>query len=718
MKKQGLGLFLSFLLTIASSNLFAQIDITANRTTICAGDTTQLYSFLCHDQSDDFNSGIDTTLWNYIDGGTVNNLCGSVSGNALRFDSSVVRQAAIGPKFFKWGGTVSFWLKISAGTVPCDDAEPGEDVIFQASKDGVLWFTLNTYDEANFDTFTLVTEVIPIPLWTDSTWFRWRQISHSGQGFDNWAIDDIFIACNGTGGPFTYLWTPTSAFNDSTAANPIVTADSSMFVYVTASDTDSSVLDTLFIIVDTLATTISADQVICDGDSVQLSSSSNLLSNYSWSPVAGLSCANCSNPKASPSTDTTYTLIISSGSCSDTNQVFIDVDPAPLPDAGPNHDLCLGDTITLTGSASGGTFFWSPSTGLDSIFILQPLAYPTTTTTYTLTLTSDSGCIRTDTARVNVDGLSGFTVEKARDTICAGDTTQLGIELPVTCEDYSYSTIDYDTITGTGTTEFLTDDDVAGPLPIGFNFTFYCFDYTEFYISSNGFITFSPDYDDGCCLGQSIPTAGIPDNLIAFAWNDLNPYNNTGHIEYFTTGVFPDRKLVINFDSVPHFGDSGLITVQIILFEQGDIIEIHTADMPGDGTAHTMGIENIDGTVGLTVSGRNALDWSASNEGIRFTPLGPDTTLQYSWTPTDLLDDSTAKFPVANPDTSTTYMVDVIENGCPVTGSITVYVTDLVITASNDTVYQCHEDSIQLGVSSNMVNTNNSWSPSIGLSCT
>ena len=178
-------------------------------------------------------------------------------------------------------------------------------------------------------------------------------------------------------------------------------------------------------------------------------------------------------------------------------------------------------------------------------------------------------------------------------------------------------------ITATGTGVSLTDDDVSGALPVGFSFDFYGQTYSDFYISSNGFITFNNDGDNGCCSGDLIPSAGTPNNFIAFAWEDLNPASG-GSIRYETVGTAPDRKLVVEFDDVPFFGTSNGVTSQVHLFEGSNRIEIHSTSIPADGTA-TQGIENANGSEGLATPGRNDAVWSATNDYVAFyeTPPSP-----------------------------------------------------------------------------------------------
>ena len=74
-------------------------------------------------------------------------------------------------------------------------------------------------------------------------------------------------------------------------------------------------------------------------------------------------------------------------------------------------------------------------------------------------------------------------------------------------------------IISNGTEVTLDDDQVSGALPIGFTFNFYGSNYTDFYISSNGFVTFTGGQDSGCCSGGLLPTSNDENNLIALVTN-------------------------------------------------------------------------------------------------------------------------------------------------------------------------------------------------------
>ncbi|MBC3540091.1 gliding motility-associated C-terminal domain-containing protein [Rufibacter sediminis] len=75
--------------------------------------------------------------------------------------------------------------------------------------------------------------------------------------------------------------------------------------------------------------------------------------------------------------------------------------PAPTAKAGPDQNIVLGNFATL--EASGGlTYRWSPATGLNNSQIPNPVAKPTQTTTYTVTVTTQDGCTSSDQVTITV----------------------------------------------------------------------------------------------------------------------------------------------------------------------------------------------------------------------------------------------------------------------------------------------------------------------------
>jgi len=188
------------------------------------------------------------------------------------------------------------------------------------------------------------------------------------------------------------------------------------------------------------------------------------------------------------------------------------------------------------------------------------------------------------------------------------------------CPPYTVTSIPYVAPLGAGwTTIGLADDQISGALNIGFTFNFYCLPYTQFYISSNGFIAFNNTVGQGCCTGQLLPNVTDPNHLVAPSWTDLDP-SSGGTVRYQTTGVAPNRQLHVRYTNVPFFSGPGSASTHLILYETTNVIEIYSTAcnaIPG-GSIVTFGIENITGTLGTSPAGRNQANFSAPNEAWRF----------------------------------------------------------------------------------------------------
>jgi gliding motility-associated-like protein len=89
--------------------------------------------------------------------------------------------------------------------------------------------------------------------------------------------------------------------------------------------------------------------------------------------------------------------IIDANGCSSTGtgEVSYNILPPPLVSAGPDKHLPEGESTPLEATASRGTgltYQWSPSIFLSDPSVLNPIASPPQTTTYTLLVTTDRGC--------------------------------------------------------------------------------------------------------------------------------------------------------------------------------------------------------------------------------------------------------------------------------------------------------------------------------------
>jgi hypothetical protein len=101
-------------------------------------------------------------------------------------------------------------------------------------------------------------------------------------------------------------------------------------------------------------------------------------------------------------------------------QVIINV-AGGLTVALPDTTVCTGQSVQLT-SSGGTTYSWSPATGLNNPSVFNPIASPTTTTTYTVTAT-EGACNNTASVTVTISEVNATIT--ANTAICSGQSVQL-----------------------------------------------------------------------------------------------------------------------------------------------------------------------------------------------------------------------------------------------------------------------------------------------------
>ena len=172
---------------------------------------------------------------------------------------------------------------------------------------------------------------------------------------------------------------------------------------------------------------VNPNQTMCPGDPpVQLTCTGT--SSATWTPPAGLSCTNCLNPVANPSSTTTYTVTSTQASqCTNTATVTVFVQSPFSFEAGNDTTICLYKNVHMNPVRTGSgnfTWTWTPAAGLSNANIQNPMASPLVTTTYSVTATGAGGCAQMDVITITV--IPSPTVNAGPDqTILFGQTTQL-----------------------------------------------------------------------------------------------------------------------------------------------------------------------------------------------------------------------------------------------------------------------------------------------------
>ncbi len=186
----------------------------------------------------------------------------------------------------------------------------------------------------------------------------------------------------------------------------------------------------------------SNDTVICPGDTISLHMGANDTARplrYSWVPNAWISCLTCDTISVAPSVNTTYiATVTNSMGCSkkDTFNVVMAMS------VGINNDtiLCKGRTMTLSTIATGAlplSYAWSPASGLSCTGCPSPVANPSATTTYVVTVSDANGCTVKDTINITRDDIG---IIPMKDTaICLGNSTILQSVITGTALPFIYN---------------------------------------------------------------------------------------------------------------------------------------------------------------------------------------------------------------------------------------------------------------------------------------
>ena len=630
------------------------------------------------------------------------------------------------------GALICFDLRmaIQSEAAPCEGPDlPDEGVFLQYSTDnGNTWVTIDYFNPdtngcggqagCGFTSWGNYCFTLPPAAWTTNTQIRWIQTSDSGSGFDHWGLDNIQITGNDS--TYFYYWDD-PLVGDTNTRVMIPTIDSTIVVYYTngLSDTCSDTVSYTMNPTDAGPPVIAACDPTGPGEMLMGSGAVNVV----WTPNQDIINANTLTPTVFPANDIYYTMTSACGE----DSVLVDVVPAinlaPIAD----DTICLFGTTTLTAVPSPssipiGNVQWTPATGLNDATSLSVVASPASTTTYVVEVTSTDGCNVFDTVEIVVSGSQPIINSSNDTTLCAGDSLNLFTEvLPPASGQYVVTPIPYAPVSCTSpTTLSLSDDQVSAAIPIGFPFLFYGNTYTDIYVSSNGFVTFNPGSASGCCTGEDLYVDNSlfdPTNLIALAWNDLNP-NSGGTISYCIEGSAPNRRFIIDYSGVSHFGGGLGVTGQIILYEGTGVIDIISSDIINDGGNMTQGIQNntlVDPVDGAPVPNRNASDWSASNDAWSFIPYVQANVYEYLWTPATGLDDPTSPTPVFTGNVSTQYVVSVTPAGttCSATDTIDVNVVPgftYTLSQSDDTV--CRNQAVNLEVNASGGSTYTyTWTP-------
>ena len=251
--------------------------------------------------------------------------------------------------------------------------------------------------------------------------------------------------------PTSWSWSfPGGTPTTSTAQNPSVTYTNSGTYTVTltsanASGTSTAVSQT--ITVNASPTIAISNATICSGSSIVLSASG--ATTYSWN--TGATTASIS---VTPTVSTNYTINGTNISgCANTKTVSVTVNSLPNVSA-TSATICSGSTGTIVASGAS-TYTWNTGATGPNLVVT-----PTLNTTYTVTGSSSSGCIKTATASIIVGTAPSIAVNSI--SVCAGSSATLTASGVTTYTWSTGSNTSSISVTPTATSVYTVTGNLAG----------------------------------------------------------------------------------------------------------------------------------------------------------------------------------------------------------------------------------------------------------------
>jgi gliding motility-associated-like protein len=247
------------------------------------------------------------------------------------------------------------------------------------------------------------------------------------------------VSVSGGTPPYGYYWS-----NGETSET--ATGLSGGYCAVTVSDSYSTCQDTVVFYINEpppISVNAGDDALLCAGGSVTIGGSPTASNGsppfvYSWTPSTGLSDPASPNPTATPTTATTYIVMVEDTTgCSNSDTVLIDIDPPININISATDVLCNGGssgtaTATITGGTSPYSTIWSNGLGTNtSVSGLQAGI------NYSVTVTDDIGCQEVASVTVNEPEALSISFD-INDAECGHDDGQITANISGGVAPYNY----------------------------------------------------------------------------------------------------------------------------------------------------------------------------------------------------------------------------------------------------------------------------------------
>lgn len=169
---------------------------------------------------------------------------------------------------------------------------------------------------------------------------------------------------------------------------------------------------------------VTPDTAVCSGSQLQLQASG--ANSYTWQANSYLSALNIANPIATPLKDTGFIVTgYSIPGCFSTDTIAVKILPNPAISIVGISSFCKGDSVMLKVVGSTGNYLWQPANSLSDNTIANPIAKPSITTKYIVTVTDANQCSSKDSIVVTVNQPPSLVLTKDNDITCVIGTANL-----------------------------------------------------------------------------------------------------------------------------------------------------------------------------------------------------------------------------------------------------------------------------------------------------
>jgi gliding motility-associated-like protein len=208
----------------------------------------------------------------------------------------------------------------------------------------------------------------------------------------------ITLNTTGSTGPYTYNVNGAGFVNNNTFTVP-----NGFYTIITKDVNNCTRTDTASILLqNNITVKATNDTTICEGQPALLNAISNG-ANFSWQTLNGTVFTTNQSINVSPIVTTAYVVIAQLGSCVAKDTTIVNVNAAPIANAGVDKTICFGKTEMLNGSG-GVQYTWAPTATLSNANINNPIATTTSTTQYWLQVIDNNNCmsLKADTMQLTI----------------------------------------------------------------------------------------------------------------------------------------------------------------------------------------------------------------------------------------------------------------------------------------------------------------------------